>query len=115
MVDAKAMRIVSIPKKLVKPHVALLPLTVKLKLKSVIHSISCTVCTLPVDPGPCKGSFPSWFYNYKTGQCEEFIYGGCGGNENRFGTEKDCEAACGSPPVDGNSPISYLRFTLNVL
>jgi tissue factor pathway inhibitor len=42
------------------------------------------ICALEVEPGPCRGSIPSYFFNFKSGQCEKFIYGGCGGNENRF-------------------------------
>ncbi|XP_078681744.1 uncharacterized protein LOC144916492 [Branchiostoma floridae x Branchiostoma belcheri] len=51
-------------------------------------------CQQPKEPGPCKGSFPRWFFNILTGQCEYFIYGGCGGNGNNFETEEECERAC---------------------
>jgi len=36
------------------------------------------------DPGPCIGRFTRYYYNTETGRCEEFVYGGCHGNENRF-------------------------------
>ena len=52
-------------------------------------------CLQPIETGPCRGSFPSWGYNTSTGQCEEFIYGGCMGNENRFCTQEECEYVCG--------------------
>ena len=38
---------------------------------------------------------PSWFYNGQAGKCETFIYGGCGGNSNRFQTELACRQNCG--------------------
>lgn len=56
------------------------------------------LCRLPKAEGVCLGYFPSWFYNSDTKQCEEFVYGGCGGNMNRFYDRKRCEKACG----DGN-------------
>lgn len=47
-----------------------------------------------VDGKMCLGYFPSYYYNRETGECEEFIYGGCGGNENRFDTKQECEDFC---------------------
>ncbi|KAH6925176.1 hypothetical protein HPB50_001480 [Hyalomma asiaticum] len=35
-----------------------------------------------------------WWYNVETGQCEEFYYGGCSGNANRFETKELCEETC---------------------
>ncbi|XP_013385338.1 tissue factor pathway inhibitor isoform X1 [Lingula anatina] len=52
------------------------------------------ICELPAVPGLCKAYMPSYFFNSKTGQCETFIYGGCGGNANRFKTLEDCQNAC---------------------
>ncbi|KAJ6656055.1 hypothetical protein lerEdw1_004461 [Lerista edwardsae] len=31
----------------------------------------------------CMAYMPSWYYDVETGQCELFIYGGCGGTANR--------------------------------
>lgn len=36
-----------------------------------------------------------WFYNISSGQCEQFVYGGCQGNSNRFLTENQCYLSCG--------------------
>ena len=52
------------------------------------------VCSLPKVEGFCLGYFPSWFYNSTSGQCEDFVYGGCGGNTNRFHTKNRCLATC---------------------
>ncbi|XP_017110564.1 male accessory gland serine protease inhibitor-like [Drosophila elegans] len=42
----------------------------------------------------CMGFFPSWSYNSDKNECIEFIYGGCGGNDNRFGSKELCEDKC---------------------
>jgi hypothetical protein len=55
------------------------------------------VCSLPADSGPCEAYMPSWYFNSETGQCEEFIYGGCEGNDNRFSTLEECSGVCGGP------------------
>ena len=55
---------------------------------------SGSLCSLPADPGPCKGYFQSYWYNQATGKCESFIYGGCEGNANRFDSLAACAAAC---------------------
>ncbi|KAF8763252.1 Kunitz-type serine protease inhibitor like protein [Argiope bruennichi] len=44
--------------------------------------------------GMCRAYFPSWYYNKKSGKCEKFIYGGCGGNGNRYKSEDDCKKNC---------------------
>ncbi|HWA73553.1 MAG TPA: BPTI/Kunitz domain-containing protein [Polyangiaceae bacterium] len=60
------------------------------------------VCDLPQAAGNCDAYFPKYWYNKNTGQCESFIYGGCGGNENRFDTLEACRSACGvaKPSID---------------
>lgn len=51
-------------------------------------------CALKMDDGPCKANMPRYFFNILTQQCEEFIYGGCGGNQNRFDTIDECKEQC---------------------
>ncbi|GMH43260.1 hypothetical protein BSKO_11182 [Bryopsis sp. KO-2023] len=55
------------------------------------------ICSLPSDSGPCEAAIQRWFFNKKTNQCEEFIYGGCLGNKNNFESRKACEMRCGQP------------------
>ncbi|CAL1533595.1 unnamed protein product [Lymnaea stagnalis] len=52
------------------------------------------VCSFQKDTGPCRASFPKYYYNLNTKNCQPFIYGGCSGNANRFNTVDKCMAAC---------------------
>merc|ERR1712232_1037965 len=49
-------------------------------------------CTLPPDAGQGEALIPSWYYNDRTGRCEEFIYSGCDGNSNNFLNAEKCSA-----------------------
>ncbi|KAH8027725.1 hypothetical protein HPB51_007507 [Rhipicephalus microplus] len=51
-------------------------------------------CYLPPETGVCRARIPKWYYDHLTGQCKEFIYGGCGGNRNQFSTIEECLAEC---------------------
>lgn len=72
-------------------------------------------CQLPAEPGPCRGTFPSFFFNRNSGQCESFIYGGCMGNHNRFDTAEACQVTCRGVPTPtqrfhpGSKPLSGQR------
>ena len=54
----------------------------------------CQACNLPIVPGPCEGYYPRYGYNPQTGVCEQFNYGGCLGNNNKFKSIEDCEDTC---------------------
>ena len=46
--------------------------------------------------GVCKAALPAWFYDHLEGECRQFLYGGCNGNDNRFDTKEACESTCDS-------------------
>eukprot|EP00051_Salpingoeca_urceolata_P032471 m.15872 g.15872 ORF g.15872 m.15872 type:complete len:931 (-) comp5112_c0_seq1:281-3073(-) len=52
------------------------------------------VCSLSVEPGPCRASFRRFAFDSSTGTCQLFIYGGCQGNANNFNSKPECEEAC---------------------
>ncbi|XP_013110792.1 tissue factor pathway inhibitor [Stomoxys calcitrans] len=56
-------------------------------------------CLLPKEPGPCRMRLDRFYYNVETDSCEEFVFGGCRGNENAFGFKETCEKACKGLPV----------------
>ena len=51
-------------------------------------------CNLPRETGFCRAAFTRYYYNTSTGNCESFIWGGCGGNANNFNTLDECKKAC---------------------
>ncbi|XP_077407249.1 WAP, Kazal, immunoglobulin, Kunitz and NTR domain-containing protein 2 [Vanacampus margaritifer] len=54
-------------------------------------------CDLPSLQGPCKAYEPRWAYSSSLRQCQSFIYGGCGGNDNNFESKETCEEMCPYP------------------
>ncbi|XP_036925071.1 collagen alpha-3(VI) chain isoform X2 [Sturnira hondurensis] len=53
------------------------------------------ICKLRREEGTCRKFVLKWYYDAETGSCARFWYGGCGGNENRFHSQADCERVCG--------------------
>ncbi|XP_043545876.1 tissue factor pathway inhibitor 2 [Chiloscyllium plagiosum] len=81
------------------------------------------VCRLEADSGPCRASFVRYFYNFTTGQCEQFIFGGCFGNDNNFNDISSCQneckpisvlpSFCTKPNDKGSCAADILRFYFN--
>ncbi|XP_062817007.1 kunitz-like toxin PcKuz3 [Anolis carolinensis] len=59
------------------------------------ESSSSFICRLPPYVGFCYAAMPRFYFDIKSGQCEKFIYGGCGGNANNFLTQDECLSKCG--------------------
>lgn len=44
-----------------------------------------------------------WYYNATTKKCEQFVYGGCEGNGNRFESKIECESNCSKASITHRS------------
>ncbi|XP_022242306.1 PI-actitoxin-Aeq3b-like [Limulus polyphemus] len=75
--------------------ICLLGLTVQI-YASKIHKSSrqSNNCDLEPETGPCGAYIPRFYFNKETETCEQFIYGGCGGNRNNFETIEECHEVC---------------------
>lgn len=62
--------------------------------ETCIRSCHPETCLLPAEVGPCRANIKLWFYDITHRKCNEFSYGGCEGNQNKFGSKHDCETAC---------------------
>jgi hypothetical protein len=52
------------------------------------------ICQLRPDPGTCFASIQQYYFNTPLRSCQIFIWGGCGGNQNRFSSRDECERTC---------------------
>ena len=48
---------------------------------------------LPADSDPCADFVTLYFFNARLNRCQNFTFGGCAGNGNRFTTLAQCEAS----------------------
>ena len=64
--------------------------------RSEVCASSCSICLSRPDMGiPCSVDTASrWYFNKKYGRCVQFMYSGCGGNQNNFLTKEACLGRC---------------------
>lgn len=77
-------------------------------------------CSLPVVQGDCHNYTERWYYDVYEGRCKPFYYGGCGGNQNKFNSEIECQRHCDHnyitspvPPVTFTTGIVIINYNLN--
>lgn len=49
-------------------------------------------CDLSIQRGPCRALYPKWAFDGEN--CVSFMYGGCMGNANNFGSLQECRKTC---------------------
>ncbi|XP_045928379.1 collagen alpha-1(VII) chain [Micropterus dolomieu] len=52
-------------------------------------------CLDPMSEGACSEYVLLWYFHPNSGECRPFVYGGCGGNRNRFSSRQECQSWCG--------------------
>ncbi|KAM4615653.1 uncharacterized protein col7a1l [Polymixia lowei] len=53
-------------------------------------------CLEPMSEGGCSEYILLWYFHPHLGECRPFVYGGCGGNQNRFRSRQECQKWCGT-------------------
>lgn len=62
--------------------------------RDVARDISKDICIQKIVNGPCLAYEKRYAFNIMSGECEQFIYGGCEENENNFKTLDECKKVC---------------------
>uniref|UniRef100_A0A8C6U5A6 Amyloid-beta A4 protein n=1 Tax=Neogobius melanostomus TaxID=47308 RepID=A0A8C6U5A6_9GOBI len=77
-----------------------------------VEEVVRAVCWARADSGPCDDMLERWYFEPEKGQCVPFLFGGCGGNRNNFGSEEYCFAVCSSslPTMAPSPPDAVDRY-----
>lgn len=63
-------------------------------ISASFHAKKQSRCMKPPVGGSCRNFVVAWYYDYKKQYCKIFLYGGCGGNDNKFSSEISCQQVC---------------------
>lgn len=64
------------------------------QLAFIITEEAAAVCGQPMSRGYCRALYHKWAWSQAARACVEFVYGGCGGNDNSFDSEEMCLQVC---------------------
>ncbi|XP_063436544.1 papilin-like [Mytilus trossulus] len=73
-----------------RPLVFLIYITLQISDAQLVDN----VCDLKKDVGQCNARMSRYHYDVDSGECKQFFYGGCDGNENNFKTKQECFTDC---------------------
>ncbi|XP_038071354.1 TGF-beta receptor type-1-like isoform X2 [Patiria miniata] len=73
-----------------------------------------TVCNLKPAFGDCDMEAFLWYYNTTLNDCQQFVYSGCGGNDNKFYTKDSCLRQCHDYKAKPDEPISMVNLSLAI-
>ncbi len=79
----------------------------KVAEEEILTNDNREICLLPLSEGLCRAAIPRYYYNREKDRCEQFIYGGCDGNENNFNSFEECESRCGKE-IDEALKLDFL-------
>ncbi|KAI4886500.1 hypothetical protein NFI96_024866 [Prochilodus magdalenae] len=76
-------------------------------------------CSLPADSGRCRAAFQMFYFEPSSQTCKPFIFGGCGGNKNRYDTMEECMSKCANKQGRNGrarwTPAFFLVATLAII
>ncbi|XP_064198106.1 collagen alpha-1(VII) chain [Anguilla rostrata] len=61
---------------------------------ALFSGLTSDPCLAPMLEGSCTEYILQWYHHGRSGECRPFLYGGCGGNHNRFATKQACQRRC---------------------
>lgn len=67
-----------------------------------------TICEQAKIIGTCTSWVRRYWKNPATGECEQFQYSGCGGNDNNFKTQLACQTACRDTTGTSRRAVVYI-------
>ncbi|XP_051938008.1 tissue factor pathway inhibitor a [Hippocampus zosterae] len=66
-------------------------------------------CSAPVEKGTCDGGVRRFAYHAEARRCQEFLYSGCGGNNNNFKHRRQCIRKCIKSQKDRGMKMIRIR------